>query len=474
MFRAVTKLNTLQRAGRATGGSRQRQYAAPVELSSSGVFFPSSSSSSNSTTTYDNDNDAASFQTNQLRRFYSVQLWQTGNSTAGFMWIGRATNTANIASFGVHASSRRGFASNAGDNSSSNNNNNSADGGGSSVDDTLEKLFKESEAIRADPSAEPWVDGVSSVASSGGLDFVPTWYNPADQCINLIMKFQELAGCELGWAIVGTTMLLRIALFPVVVSGQKSSSRMAHLQPEMIYLRKKFESIPNPTTEQKAQLGNQIRDLFQKYEVKPLRAMVAPFMQFPFFMGMFFGLKKMPDYFPQEMQDGGMLWFPDLTMTDPNYILPGICFLTFLGTVELGKEQMMASNPQNAPMMINVFRGLSVMMIPICINFHAGMLCYWTISNLFTLIQIGVMKIPAFKSAVGIWEPPKPVPGLHAKDEGFVKAAQKMMDEMQGKPTSTEAKLKQHNERIENKKKVTELSRNSRERRRRSIKQKKR
>lgn len=467
MFRASNQLKTLQ----CVGYARQTITTPATQLlSSPGILVPSHDREQNDSTLYAKNStatvDPICYQYNGssllLFRAYhtrgSFRSQYTGSNIPPKSWI-----------HGIGGSSR-GFASSASSSPDNAVNSDSSSSLPASVDDTLERLFQENKAFEGDATAEPWVDGINSVASSGGLDFVPTWYNPADQCINLILKLQEMTGVELGWAIVGTTLLIRVALFPLVVSGQKSSSRMAHLQPEMIHLRQKFERIPNPTTEQKAQLGNQIRDLFQKYDVKPLRAMVAPFMQFPFFMGMFFGLKKMPDYFPEEMHQGGMLWFPDLTMTDPNYILPGVCFLTFLATVELGKEQMMAGNPQNAPMMINLFRGLSVMMIPICINFHAGMLCYWTVSNLFTLVQIWTMKVPAFKNAVGIWDPPKPVPGLHSKDEGFMKAAEKLMHEMQGKPTSAEAKLKQHNEKVENKKKVAELSRSSRERRRRAIK----
>lgn len=449
MFRAASKIKTLQQ--------HSRKLTSPnVELSSyfSAIVLPSNRNEKNNSpkcyNTTSKDVNAAPLS-RSFHNTYSSSL------LSGHQY----TNTANIGS--SVGGSRRGFASGVGDNDAS-----SSD---ASVDSTLEKLFQENQVLQGDATAEPWVDGAQSVASSG-LDFVPTWYNPADQCLKLIFNVQETFGVEpLALAIIGTTLAVRVFMLPIVVSGQVSASRMAHVNPELMQIRKKFEKIADPSVEDKAKMGQQVRDLFSRYGVKPARSMIAPFVQFPFFMGMFFGLKKMPDYFPEEMANGGMLWFPDLTMSDPNYILPTICFFTFLGTVELGKDQMMASNPQNAPMMIMVFRGMSLMMIPICVNFHAGMLCYWTVSNLFTLCQIAFLKLPFVKKAAGIWDAPKPVPGLTAvKDEGIMAAADNMLKQMQGKPTNEAGRLKQHNERIENKRKVQELSKNSRERRRRSIK----
>lgn len=451
MFRAASKIQTLQQ--------HSKRLTSTLELSSHfSALLPSSSSNSE-------NNDTAAPRVNSALLTRSFHQSTRGLALNQYTYDNRRFGGASTTRSSPLGGARRGFASGAGDNSNDIN-----DSGSPSMDSALEKLFRENEVMKGDATAEPWVDGVQSVTSSG-LDFVPTWYNPADQCIQLIFNVEQYFGFELAIAIAATTLSVRIFMLPIVVSGQVSASRMAHVNPELLVIRKKYEKIADPTTEDKAKLGQQVRDLFARYGVKPARSMIAPFVQFPFFMGMFFGLKKMPDFFPEELANGGILWFPDLTLPDPNYILPTICFLTFLGTVEMGKEQMIASNPANAPMMINVFRGLSLMMIPICVNFHTGMLCYWTVSNLFTLGQIGFLKLPAVKKAAGIWDAPKPIPGLTAvKDEGIMAAADKMMKQMQGKPTTDAGKLKVHNERIESKRKVQELAKSSKERRRRSIK----
>lgn len=46
------------------------------------------------------------------------------------------------------------------------------------------------------------------------------------------------------------------------------------------------------------------------------------FAQTPIFLSMFWGLRGMTSAPVESMKTGGLLWFPDLTMADPYYILP--------------------------------------------------------------------------------------------------------------------------------------------------------
>ncbi|CAB9528983.1 mitochondrial inner membrane protein (Partial), partial [Seminavis robusta] len=168
------------------------------------------------------------------------------------------------------------------------------DNSSAEVDATLERLFQEQSNLQL----------TAEQVANTSLEFVPTWWYFSDQCIQMIFKVQELSGVELGTAIMGTTLAVRLVLFPIVLSTQKSASRMAHVQPELEVLKHNFEKIRNPTAEDKIQMGKKVQDLFRRYDVSPFRSMLMPFIQFPFFLGMFFGLKKMPDYFAAEMATG--------------------------------------------------------------------------------------------------------------------------------------------------------------------------
>jgi len=328
------------------------------------------------------------------------------------------------------------------------------------VDETLNKLFEDSQQQMAEAAGkgDSWY-----AAAEAAWD--PTWYNLADQAILAVKGFHEFSGLEYGWSIVGVTVILRLGLFPLMVQSQRASSRMAHVQPELQQMKARYEAIGTPSRQDQLQFSRQMKSLFARYDVKPFRAFLAPAVQLPLFMGMFFGLRKMPQILPDELKDGGMYWFVDLTATDPYYILPLASATTFLALIEMGKDQMMAQNAAQGQIMLNVFRVLSIVMIPVCINFETAMLCYWTSNNILTMAQTAVLKTDSVREYFGIWERPKPVPGAPGP-ESLTKTVGKIVDRLQGKATSEKESIKRHNQAVDAKKKAFQMMKTSRTERR--------
>ncbi len=369
---------------------------------------------------------------------------------------------ANSSSPIVIASGVRGqyrlFSSSAPDNSSNTATENAST---SSFDETLNKLFSDQE------NASATVDAASATASTvqTALPWDPHWYNLADQAINVINGFHDISHLNYALSIFGVTCIARVFLFPVFVKGQKTQSRMAHMQPELTALKSRIDSLGSDIDrETQIKYGMQMKALFRKYDCNPLNAMIVPFVQAPFFMSMFFGLRKMPDYFPEELSTGGIWWFVDLTATDPYYILPSLSALSFFIMIENGKEQMMATNPAQGEVMLNIFRGMSVVMFPVACGFSTGLLCYWVTNNTITLMQSVAFHNATVRKKLGIWDPPKPVPGA-APPKGFMESIQDAAGKMQGTVQSEEQKIESHNQAIENKKEAAKRSKASRVRR---------
>lgn len=57
--------------------------------------------------------------------------------------------------------------------------------------------------------------------------------------------------------------------------------------------------------------------------------------QMPIFISVFIGLRAMATLPVASMATGGVLWFTDLTIPDPYYILPILTSLTMLATIEV-------------------------------------------------------------------------------------------------------------------------------------------
>jgi YidC/Oxa1 family membrane protein insertase len=59
------------------------------------------------------------------------------------------------------------------------------------------------------------------------------------------------------------------------------------------------------------------------------------FFQMPIFISFFVGLRRMANAPVDSFHTGGMMWFTDLTVCDPYYILPVITSVTLWATVEV-------------------------------------------------------------------------------------------------------------------------------------------
>lgn len=208
-------------------------------------------------------------------------------------------------------------------------------------------------------------------------------------------------------------------MLPIFIKAQQNSSRMAHVKPEMDVLKAKIDRTDAKDLQLQQQQAQEMRDLFRKYDVNPLKALALPFVQMPIFMSMFFALKKMPEFFPTELSTGGILWFTDLTAPDPYYALPILSGVTFLAMMEMGKKQMTASAPEQGQMMLNFMRGMAVMIVPISMYFPTAVLCYWTANNSFSFAQSAAFQNPSIRKSLGIWDLPKPVPGA-PKAKGMI------------------------------------------------------
>lgn len=286
-----------------------------------------------------------------------------------------------------------------------------------------------------------------SAAAAEIAAFEPTWW-PSDQMLLLLNWVNENSGMPCyAYTVGATTLAFRFILFPLFVSGQRNSSRMAHMQPELAKMKENIDKMGDKVDQEtQLKMTQHTRALFTKYDCNPLKSIFAPLASAPVFMSMFFGLRTAPEIFPEMLTNGGMLWFPDLTAADPYMIMPLLSAATFLGMTEVGKEQMMANDPARGRVMVNAFRAMAIVMVPMTMNFNSAVFVYWTTNNSFSFLQAVVLKQPAVRSYFGIWDPPKPVPGNESK--GIFEEIKKLT---QGKKkeapnATTDDRVKAHNE----------------------------
>ncbi|XP_072410686.1 mitochondrial inner membrane protein OXA1L isoform X2 [Chiloscyllium punctatum] len=243
--------------------------------------------------------------------------------------------------------------------------------------------------------------------------------------VGLVQQVLEFIHLEVGlpwWgAIVAGTVLARTLVFPVIVKGQREAAKLNNHLPEMTKLTNKMNEAK--ATGNKFEFAKAYSDLMlfqKKHDVNPLRGFLVPLIQAPIFISFFVALRQMA-YLPvPSLQTGGLWWFTDLTAADPFYLLPVVVTGTMWGILELGAESGV-DNP-NLRTMKAVFRIMPLVILPFTISFPTAVFTYWLTSNLYSLVQVAFLRLPAVRRKLKIPDRIKHDVSALPRNEGFLKS----------------------------------------------------
>lgn len=201
----------------------------------------------------------------------------------------------------------------------------------------------------------------------------------------LITFFANLFNSNYGLAIVITTILIRLALLPLMIKQTKSTKAMQALQPEMVKLKEKYSS-KDQATQQKLQ--QEMMQMYQKYGVNPLAGCLPIFIQMPILIAFYNAIMR-----TEEISQHTFLWF-DLGQPDPFYILPIVAAITTF----IQQKISMAGNANQNPQMAVMLWLMPIMILVFAINFPAALSLYWVVGNIFGIAQMYFIKGPDLKA----------------------------------------------------------------------------
>lgn len=287
------------------------------------------------------------------------------------------------------------------------------------------------DAIPEPPPVPQIPDGLAETVQSLAANGEPTFaslglggWSPVgmvQQCLEYVH-----VSLDIPWwgAILIGTIVVRVAMFPLVIMAQRNTAVMNNNLPEIQLLQVKMTQARQSGNQLEAARYAQEMMMFMKEKgLNPLKNMLVPLAQAPFFISFFMGLRGMANCPVESMTYGGLAWFMDLTVPDQYFLLPLITSATLWATIELGVDggRLEASN---MVMMRYFLRAIPIVMIPFTINFPGAILVYWCSSNFISLIQVGVLKVPAVRDYLKIPKLVKHTPeALPIKKKGFVEGA---------------------------------------------------
>lgn len=204
-----------------------------------------------------------------------------------------------------------------------------------------------------------------------------------------------------GVSIILMTILLRLVLFPLTKKSTLASLKMQEVQPRMTEIQTKYKNNPE-------KMNQEMAKLYQETGYNPVSGCLPMLIQLPLIIAMF---NLFNNYFEFR---GAMFipgWIPDLSVGDSVYtlnfnlpllgnqirILPVIYLISQL---VYGKFSSATTAGANATQMKIMMYAMPICFFFVFYSAPSGLLIYWTISNVLTLVQqIFLNKIKNAKQA---------------------------------------------------------------------------
>lgn len=177
-----------------------------------------------------------------------------------------------------------------------------------------------------------------------------------------------------GLAIILLTICIKIIFWPLTQKSYKSMKGMQKLQPEMQKLREKYGN-------DKQRLNQEMMTFYKENKVNPMGGCLPMLIQIP----VFFALYQVLLGAIELRHAPFMFWIADLSAKDPYYITP----LIMGGTMFL-QQKMTPTNmdPNQAKIMLM----MPVIFTFLFLNFPSGLVIYWMVNNLLTILQQYLIK----------------------------------------------------------------------------------
>src|SRR4051794_20475828 len=190
-------------------------------------------------------------------------------------------------------------------------------------------------------------------------------------------------GLSWGGAIIGLTIVIRLAILPLTFKQVRSMQEMQRFSPEMKRIRDRYK-------DDKQRQNDELMKLYKEHGFNPLGSCLPLVLQLPFFFGLYQTLRSAG--FREEVgDDGQFLFIPDITKPLTGHTAALVTMIILYVGTQLASSYVSSLNVQdkNQRRLLFIF---PFVFVPVVINFQAGLLVYWVTTNVFTVSQQLVIR----------------------------------------------------------------------------------
>ncbi len=204
---------------------------------------------------------------------------------------------------------------------------------------------------------------------------------------SILQLLSQLFG-NYGLAILAITVLVKLAMFPLANKSYGALARIKQLQPKIDKIREQYK-------DKKMQMNREIMEVYKQEKVNPVSGCLPMIIQIP----VFFSLYKVL-YLTIDMRHAPFYgWIKDLSVPDPTSLFNLFGLLPFdvhgflaigIWPILMGITMMVQQklNPKPSdPAQEKIMKILPIILIFVFSSFPAGLLIYWTWSNILSILQ---------------------------------------------------------------------------------------
>ena len=211
------------------------------------------------------------------------------------------------------------------------------------------------------------------------------WYYFLTKPFYYILDFLYRFIGNMGWAILLFAALLRLVMFPIANKSYESMSKMKKVQPKIMALQETYKN-------DKMRLQQEMMNLYKKEKINPASGCLPLLIQIP----VFFSLYKVLNIAIEIRHAPFVGWIKDLSAPDPMTLsamtgipIPSLLDLgvwPILMGITMYIQQKLSPKPANKDQ-ARMFALMPVIFTFMLGHFASGLVIYWTLSNVLSIIQ---------------------------------------------------------------------------------------
>ena len=185
----------------------------------------------------------------------------------------------------------------------------------------------------------------------------------------LLSTIQTFVG-NWGLAIIMLTFIVRGAMYPLTKAQYTSMAKMRMLQPKLQEMKERIG-------DDRQRMSQEMMELYKREKVNPLGGCLPLVLQMPIFIALYWALME-----SVELRHAPFFgWIQDLSAQDPFYVLP------LLMGASMFLIQKMSPTTVTDPMQQKIMTFMPVVFTFFFLFFPSGLVLYWLVSNVVTLLQ---------------------------------------------------------------------------------------